>query len=72
MTPWSETRRECLDRTLFRTTTDLDARLLEFNIIIIQGHPPVTGVNADHSLANLSCYPWQKHCRGLYQTPMTA
>ena len=37
-----------------------------------QGHQPVTGVNADHSLANLSCYRWQKHCRGLYQTPMAA
>jgi hypothetical protein len=37
-----------------------------------QRHPPVTGANADHSLANLSCYRWQKHCRGLYQTPMAA
>ena len=34
--------------------------------------PPVTGVNGNHSLANLSCYRWQKHCRGLYQTPMAA
>jgi|SRR5215472_17774861 len=32
-----------------------------------QGHLPVRGVNADHSLADLSCYRWQKHCRGLYQ-----
>jgi transposase InsO family protein len=37
-----------------------------------KGHPPVTGVNADRSLANLSCYRWQKHCRGLYQTPIAA
>jgi hypothetical protein len=28
-----------------------------------QGQPPVTGANANRSLANLSCYKWQKHCR---------
>jgi transposase len=37
-----------------------------------EGHTPVTGVNADRSLANLSSYQWQKHCRGLYQTPIAA
>jgi hypothetical protein len=31
----------------------------------------VPGVNTDRSLANLSCYRWQKHCRGLYQTSIT-
>ena len=36
-----------------------------------QRHPPVTGVNAGRSPANLSCYRWQKHCRGSYQ-PMAA
>ena len=73
-------RRECLDRTLFWTTTDLEAKLLDFRHYYNrhrthagrQGHPPVTGVNAGHSLANLSCYRWQKHCRGLYQTPIAA
>jgi len=73
-------RRECLDRTLFWTTTDLEAKLLDFQHYYNehrthagrQGHPPVTGVNADRSLANLSCYRWQKHCRGLYQTPIAA
>jgi len=73
-------RRECLDRTLSWTTTDLEAKLLDFQHYYNehrthagrQGHPPVTGVNAGHSLANLSCYRWQKHCRGLYQTPMAA
>jgi len=65
---------------LFWTTTDLEARLLDFQHYYNehrthagrQGHPPVTGVNADHSRANLSCYRWQQHCRGLYQTPMAA
>jgi hypothetical protein len=70
--------RECLDRRLFWTATDLEAKLLDFEHYYNehrthagrQGHPPVTGVNAGHSLANLSCCRWQKHCRGLYQTPM--
>jgi len=73
-------RRECPDRTLFWTTTDLETKLLDFQHYYNEhrthagrkGHPPVAGVNADHSLANLSCYRWQKHCRGLYQTPIAA
>jgi len=73
-------RRECLDRTLFWTATDLEAKLLDFQHYYNEhrthagrkGHPPVTAVNADRSLANLSCYRWQKHCRGLYQTPIAA
>jgi len=73
-------RRECLDRTLFWTTTDLEAKLLDFQQYYNehrtnagrQGHPPVAGVNADRSRANLRCYRWQKHYRGLYQTPMAA
>jgi putative transposase len=73
-------RRECLDRTLFWTTTDLDAKLLDFQHYYNghrthagrQGNTPVTGFNADRSLANLSGYRWQKHCRGLYQTPIAA
>jgi putative transposase len=73
-------RRECLDRTLFWTTTDLKAKLLDFQHYYNEhrthaahkGHPPVTGVNADPSPAILSCYRWQKHCRGLYQIPIAA
>jgi putative transposase len=69
-------RRECVDRTLFWTTRDLEAKLLDFQHYYNEhrthaaqkGHPPVTSVNADRSLANLSCYRWQKHCRGLYHT----
>jgi len=61
-------RRECLDRTLFWTTTDLEAKLLDFQHYYNehrthagrQGHPPVTGVNADRSRANLSCYRWSR------------
>jgi hypothetical protein len=75
--PYAENAPDC---TLFGTTTDLEAKLLDFRHYYNghrthagrNGHPPVTGVNADRSLANLSCYRWQKHCRGLYQTPMAA
>ena len=64
-------RRECLDRTLFWTTTDLEAKLLDFLHYYNghrphagrDGHTPVADVNADRSLANLSSYQWQKHCR---------
>jgi len=73
-------RRECLDRTLFWTTTDLEAKLLDFQHYYNghrthagrEGHTPVADVNADRSPANLSSYRWQKHCRGLYQTPIAA
>jgi Integrase core domain len=73
-------RRECLDRTLFWTTSDLEAKLLDSQHYYNEhrthagrkGTPPVPGVNADLSRANLSCYRWQKHCRGLYQTPIAA
>jgi putative transposase len=72
-------RRECLDRTLFWTTTDLQEKLLDFQHYYNehrthagrQGQPPETG-NADRPRANLSCYRWQKHCGGLYQTPLAA
>ena len=65
---------------LIGTTTELEAKLLDFQHYYNEhrthagrkGLPPITGVNADRSLANLSGYRWQKHCRGLYQTPIAA
>jgi putative transposase len=73
-------RRECLDRTLFWTAIDLEGKLLDFQHYYNehrthagrQGHLPVTAGNAGRSRANLSCYLWQRHCRGLYQTPIAA
>jgi putative transposase len=73
-------RRECLDRMLFWTTTDLEEKLRDFQHYCDahrthagrQGHPPAAEGNADRPRANLSCYRWQKHCRGLYQTPIAA
>jgi putative transposase len=62
-------RRECLDRTLFWTTTDLEAKLLDFRHYYNEHRtharrkraPAVPGVTADRSRANLSCYRRQKH-----------
>jgi len=71
-------RRECLDRTLFWTTTDLEMKLVDFREYYNghrthagrKGHPPC--VDSGHSFASLTGYRWQKHCRGLYQTPRAA
>ena len=59
-------RRECLDRALFWTTTDLEGKLLDFQHYYDEhrthagrnGNPPERGVNADRPLASLSCYQW--------------
>ena len=71
-------RREFLDRTLFWTTADLEAKLLDFRLYYNEyrahagqgGSPPEPDVG--RSSTSLSRYRWQKHCRGLYQTPIAA
>jgi len=73
-------RRECLDRTLFWTTADLEAKLLAFQSYFnkhrahagLQGRLPELGVGGPATLINPSSYRWRKHCRGLYQTPIAA
>jgi hypothetical protein len=58
-------RRECLDRTLFWTTADLESKLLEFQVYF--------NVHRTHAgRAGLQSYRWKSHCRGLYQTPIAA
>ena len=71
-------RRECLDRTLFWTTADLEAELREFQKYFnehrthagLEGHLPDSGEPG--SPISFASYRWQKHCRGLYQTPIAA
>ena len=71
-------RRECLDRTLFWTTADLEAKLREFQKYFnehrthagIEGRLPDSG--GPGSPISFASYRWQKHCRGLYQTPIAA
>jgi hypothetical protein len=73
-------RRECLDRTLFWTTADLEAKLLDFQNYYngyrthagLKGRLPEPGVARPASLIDFGSYRWQKHCRGLYQTPIAA
>jgi hypothetical protein len=70
-------RRECLDRTLFWTAADLEAKLLDFQQYFNEyrthagsdGRPPESSTDGG---ANISSYRWRAHCRGLYQTPMAA
>jgi transposase InsO family protein len=71
-------RRECLDRTLFWTTADLEVKLREFPTYFkehrtpagLKGRLPDSG--GPRSPISFASYRWQKHCRGLYQTPIAA
>jgi putative transposase len=86
-TPWSHPfverligtiRKECLDRLLFWTATDLEMKLIAFRDYYngyrshagLKGETPI--VTSDSRGASLQSYRWQSHCRGLYQTPMAA
>ena len=72
-------RRECLDRTLFWTMADLDAKLRDFQDYYNhhrthsarRGRPPVpaSGVSCQ---VHFGSYRWRRHCGGLYQTPIAA
>src|SRR2546426_1784707 len=72
-------RREYLDRTLFWTTADLEAKLLEFQLYYNHyrvhtaraGRPPQEN-SEQRSCVSFSSYAWQRHCRGSYQTPIDA
>ncbi len=69
-------RRECLDRTLFWTTADLESKLLDFKSYFNhqRTHSARAGRPPDdvptRPVANLQSYRWESHCRGLYQTPI--
>jgi putative transposase len=73
-------RRECLDRTLFWTTADLEMKLLEFQRYYnghrthagLDGRTPDPNTDPGCGRASVRSYRWQLHCRGLYQTPMAA
>jgi putative transposase len=71
-------RRESLDRTLFWTRADLEAKLLDFQHFYngyrthagLEGQLPEPIVDGPASPINFASYGWRKHCRGLYQTPV--
>ena len=73
-------RRECLDRTLFWTVTDLEMKLVEFQRYYNgyrlhagrDGSPPESIPAEGGARASIRSYRWQPRCRGLYHTPMAA
>lgn len=73
-------RRECLDRRLFWTAPDLEAKLLDFQYVYngyrthagLEGRLPEPDVDGPVSPIDFGSYQWRRHCRGLYQTPIAA
>jgi transposase InsO family protein len=71
-------RRECLDRSLFWTSIDLEMKLVAFQDFYnkhrthsaLEGQTPIEVPESKR--ADLKCYRWRTHCRGLYQTPIAA
>jgi ankyrin repeat protein len=71
-------RRECLDQLFFWTATDLQVKLIAFKDYFNQ-HRSHSGLKGETPIEtpesrgiDFKSYRWQKHCRGLYQTPMAA
>ena len=73
-------RREYLDRTLFWTPADLETKLIDFQHYYnghrahagLDGRLPEPRADGSASPVDFDSYRWQKHCRGLYQTPIAA
>ena len=73
-------RREFLDRTLFWATADLETKLLDVQHYYnehrthagLDGRPPEPSLKAARLPATFRSYRWQRHCHGLYQTPIAA
>lgn len=69
-------RREYLDRVLFWTIADLEAKLIDFqhysNGHRTQGRLPEPPAGVSVSLMGFGSYRWRRHCRSLYQTPIAA
>jgi len=73
-------RREYLDRILFWSTADLEAKLFDFQNYYnshrthagLEGRLPEPTDDGSGSPIGLDSYRWQRHCRGLYYTPIAA
>ena len=71
---------EMKDRTLFWTGADLENKLLDFRTYFNhhrthtsrEGRTPDQDTRRPRPVADLNCYRWRSHCRGLYHTPMAA
>ena len=70
-------RRECVDRMLFWSASDLEHKLEAFQDFynVHRAHASLEGrtpVATRKDVALITRYGWQAHCRGLYQTPIAA
>jgi hypothetical protein len=73
-------RGEYLDRILLWTTADLEAKLIDFQHYYnghrthagLEGRLPEPLAGGAVTPNGLGSYWWRKHCRGLYQIPITA
>jgi transposase InsO family protein len=73
-------RREFLDRTLFWTSADLEEKLLEFQHYYnghrthagLEGRLPEPATDGPPAPIDFASYRWQRHCQGLFQTPIAA
>jgi hypothetical protein len=74
-------RREFLDQTLFWNSADLERKLEAFQDYFnhnrfhtsLEGDTPVqVGSKPKTRNADLECFRWQAHCRGLAQLPVAA
>jgi putative transposase len=74
-------RREYLDRTLFWNSLDLHRKLQSFKAYYngvrvhrsLNGTTPENRAGISSSLkANLAHYAWERHCNGLFETPVAA
>ena len=70
-------RRECVDRMLFWSASDLEHKLEAFQDFynVHRAHASLEGrtpVATRKDVALITRYRWQAHCRGLYQTPIAA
>ena len=74
-------RREFLDHVPFWNSLDLERKLVEFKDYYNNhrthsahfGHSPAKfSQQANEAFVNINDYGWQQHCRGLFQTPISA
>jgi len=73
-------RREYLDKILFWTTTDLEAKLIDFQQYFnayrthagLEGRLPEPSIRESTLAMGFGSYRWRSHCGGLFQTPSAA
>jgi len=79
--PIGTIRRDYLDHTFFGNSVDLHRKLENIRTYYngARVHRSVTGTtpanpagNASFAKANLAHYAWERHCNGLFETPVAA